>query len=307
MVGAEAINTLDYLACHMRAVLLLLLLASLAASLSTTAEFNASLTTVERLISVQADFDYPPLLPGAQYAKDVTVRWALPAESLRDIKTDVVRVHVVAYAQEPTWLSFYAAGKAYRAYSFVLECRTLSGVCTNGSVLEHSFQAILQVPSNASAGHSERLLVQASLSEDYPSVTTEQGNAGFTDGVQAFFQSLPWDQAAQTVQRIVVPVEPTPRPSGASNDSAGLSARDGAVSIGSAYVPTDSSNPPQQGFWHAPALLPDGRDNISPLVGLVVTKDDAVFLGGVVVMILLAILFYRRFFLAQRASGLLDA
>ncbi|MBI2445567.1 hypothetical protein HYV43_04225 [Candidatus Micrarchaeota archaeon] len=289
---------------------LALVAATALSALSTTAEFNASLSTVDQLVRVQADFDFPPLLPGAEYAKAVSVRWALPAESLRDLKTDVVRVHVVAYAQEPTWVSFQAGGKTYRAYSFVLECRAVSGICSNGSVLEHSFQAVLRVPSNASTGHSERLFVQASLSENYPSIAVGQSGADFAAGVQDFFQSLPWDQAAQTVQRIVVPVEPTTTPvpldaSDSSNATLALSATDD-VRTGSAYVPADSSTPPQQGVWHAPALLPDGRENISPVSGLVVTKDDAVFTGGVVVMILLAILFYKRFFGAQRASGLLE-
>lgn len=287
--------------------LLAVLIAGSAAALSTTSEFNASLTTVQRLVDVEADFGFPPVLPGAEYAKAVTVRWALPSESLRDLRTDVVRVHVAVYAQEPSWLSFHSGGNAYRAYSFVLECRVASGACVNGSSLEHAFQAVLKVPTNASAGHAERFFVQASLSQDYPSVPVGGSGAGLAEGVQDFFQSLPWDQAAETVQRIVVPVEPSPTPaaSNSSNGSVELSAT-ASVQIGAAYVPSDPSNAPQIGVWHAPSILPDGRENISPIVGLVVTKDDAVFIGGVVVMILLAILFYRRFFIAQRTNGLLE-
>ncbi len=295
--------------------LLATLLASAVTGLSTTSEFNTSLSTVDQLVQVQSDFSFPPLLPGASYSKDVSVQWALPAESLRDLKSDVVRVHVVAYAEEPSWLEFQAAGTAYRAYSFVLECRVKAGACTNASVLNHSFQVLLRVPQNASSGHSERFFVHASLSQDYPSVPAAGGGWDIGQGVQDFFRTLPWDQAAQTVQKVVIPVEPSTTPvpgneSSASNGSVGLAAETSfvpSVQIGSAYVPAQASRGSQgQTVGFAPALLPDGRENISPIAGLVVTKDDAVFTGGVVVMILLAILFYKRFFTAQRASGLLE-
>lgn len=307
----------------MRSALGLFVLAAVmsaaASGLSTTSEFNTSLSTVDQLVIVQTDFSFPLLLPGASYSKDVTVQWALPAESLRDLKSDVVRVHVVAYAEDPSWLEFHAAGTAYRAYSFVLECRVSAGACTNASVLNHSFQVILRVPQNASTGHSERFFVHASLSQDYPSVPASGGGWDIGQGVQDFFRTLPWDQAAQTVQKVVIPVEPSVMPasvndsvaSNSTNGSVGLAAATSSVpsvQIGSAYVPAQTSRGSQasQTAGFAPALLPDGRDNISPIAGLVVTKDDAVFTGGVVVMILLAILFYRRFFVAQRASGLLE-
>jgi|GEM_PF-3530399 len=293
--------------------LALFFLVVVVSGLSTTSEYSASLQTVDRLVAVQTDFSFPLLLPGAQYAKDVTVRWALPSESLRDLKSDVVRVHVVAYSEAPSWLEFQAGNQAFRAYSFVLECRVAQGACGPASVLNHSFQAVLRVPQNASTGHSERFFIQASLSQDYPSIPVSGGDLDLAQGVQDFFRSLPWDQAAQTVQKVVIPVEPTvsPLPSpnaSSSNGSVGLSASSGpsGVQIGSAYVPAVSSSKAQvAGF--APALLPDGRDNISPIAGLVVTKDDAVFLGGIVVMILLTILFYKRFFTATRSNGLLEA
>ncbi len=299
----------------MRFWLLLVLAASWATALSTTTEFNATLKTVDQLVHVEANLDFPVLLPGAQYAKNVTVRWALPEDSLRHLDSDWVRVHVVAYAQEPSWIVLQHDGTSYRVYAFVLQCHVVQGKCASDSRLDHSFQAVLRVPANASSSHAERLVVQASLSEDYPSIAVNPQDASFSQRVQDFFDHLPVDQAAQTLSGFFQPTAvPSVQPSLPLADAKDASVRqvDLAMAAPSNPGPSPHSRPAVPGLNAQLAAqsdaLPPGRQNISPFAGLVVTRDDAVFYGGTVVLILLAILFAKRFFLQQqRSNGLLDA
>lgn len=283
----------------------ILLAASLASALSTTAEFSTTLKTVDQLVAVDADLNFPVLLPGASYSKNVTVRWALPDDALRDLNSEWVRVHVVAYAPEPSWIVLQSGGQTYRVYSFVLQCRVANGKCGTDSRLQHSFQAVLRVPANASSGHSERLIVQASLSEDYPSIVMNS-DASFSQRVQDFFDQLPFKQASGVLAGWVQPspvVSPSPSSSKAvvvtvSADTVGSSSsasRDAALS----GLPAQVAAQPKE--------MPPGKQNLSPIAGLIITRDDAVFYGGTVVLILLAILFVKRFLIQQRSNGLLDA
>lgn len=293
----------------LRLLLGLILASSFATALYTTAEFNASLKTVDKLVQVDADFVFPKLLPGAQYLKDVSVRWALPDDALRDLKSDVVRIHVVAYALEPSWLLFSNNDKLYRVYAFELTCRVVQGRCTQDSQLQHSFQAVLSVPLNASFDHAERFFVQASLSEDYPSIAVSTDDS-FSQRVQEFFDNLPIQGAGQIFQNLVQPANTalTPKPV-----SSGTTAADFSVNVNSKDSSGSTSvNGVADAFLSAqvaaqPAGLPPGKQNISPIAGLVVTRDDAVFYGGAVVLFLLAVLFYKRFLAAQRFSGLMEA
>ncbi len=299
-------------------LLALVLAASMASALSTTTEFNATLKTVEQLVAVDASLDFPILLPGAEYAKNVTVRWALPDTALRDLSAEWVRVHVVAYAPEPSWILLSHDGTSYRVYSFVLQCRVVRGKCAGGSKLEHVFQTVLRVPPNASSGHSERLVVQASLSEDYPSIVLNTNDASFSQRVQDFFDNLPLQQAAQALSGLVQPAgpsnAPTSAPSGLPSPNAGSIAVPVTVngvqidgSSASASNDASLSGLPAQ-LAAQPSALPPGKQNVSPISGLIVTRDDAVFYGATVVLILLSILFAKRFFLQQqRSNGLLDA
>ncbi len=302
----------------MRAWLLALVLAStLATALSTTTEFTTTLKTVDQLVAVDASLDYPVLLPGATYAKNVTVRWALPDDSLRDLNSEWVRVHVVAYAPEPSWIVLQQGGKSYRGYSFVLECRVVRGKCASDSRVDPVFQAVLRVPSNASSDHAERLLVQASLSEQYPSIVVNTQDASFSQRVQDFFDNLPLQQATQALTGFVQPVASSNSQTPSRGNGPSPNAESLAVPVSVGGVNADGSSTTASGtaaFAGLPAhvaaqpiAMAPGKQNISPINGLVVTRDDAVFYGGTVMLILLAILFAKRFFLQQqRSNGLLD-
>ncbi|MBI5226889.1 hypothetical protein HY994_06700 [Candidatus Micrarchaeota archaeon] len=316
--------------------ILVMFLVTWVSAFSTTSEFNTSVATVTQLVQVSADLSYPQLLPGSEYAKNVTVRFALPAESLVGLTSDRVIIHVVAYADQPSWLAFYGGdGQGYRAYAFDLDCHVqnrATGACANDSHLSRTIQAVLAVPANGTSNHSERLLVQASLLDGYQSVPLENNSPGFSQTLQNVLQNLPIQPLTQFFQQFGP--SPSASPATGANPNApgsnntvialdaNLSAsgqnRDpnGSIQLGGSNSGSSTSGSNVQGGLGAQvAQQPSVQSNpgpnefIVPFSGLVIARGDAVLYGALIVFGLLAFLFYRHFFGGKggKANGVFEA
>ncbi len=314
------------------ALLLGLLFALSASALTTTSEYNTTLGTVVKLINVDASLDFPVLLPGMEYSKNVRVEWALPPESLKDITADTVRVHVIAYANETSWFVFSDGENAYKIYAFDLVCRIENQSCSNSSFLNNTFQAVLRVPANASA-KEEHVFVYASLTENYSSIPAQGTNQTLEQSIRDFLQKPSFEAVVQGVQSTFSPqpaansLQDTARlPTQAQAANSALQVKMNAPANTGANAKAE-----QAATTPKPSLAAATKNNTSKntanaanpaqaesqtsqagffpslISGLMANREQAVLYGAAIVFLALGVLVYKRFSKPKRPVGLFDA
>ncbi len=143
-----------------------MLLCSSAMAVSTQVQpINASTTEVPVLVNVTGNLAFNDMLPGYNYASNITVSWAVPQDALSAIQTNQVILYVAVTPQSSgSWAYIQLPdGTTTQYLDFTLSCALQSGNCGSGSILSQTFTVFMKVPPGAAYPHSDGLVVNASL------------------------------------------------------------------------------------------------------------------------------------------------
>lgn len=190
------------------AVFLLALLLPLAAGISTQTEtVSGDASEVGKLISVDGSLALGSLLPGYTYASTISVKWAVPKESLSSIAEDKVIVYVIAKAKSSSSWAFFKtpSGGKTRVVSFQLTCIVANGDCTSGSTLSKELSVFYVAPQDAVYPHSDGVTVNAALEKipDEDARVQEEQASKIRDAAQETLQKLPSIDASPAAKSLL--------------------------------------------------------------------------------------------------------
>ncbi len=195
--------------------------AGAAFALNTTTELSANYSVAQTLVNVSADLSFDVLVPGLQYERPITVQWALPDAALAEVQNESLTIHVFAYSDPDSWIVFRQGNQTYKALAFELKCELAGGACSNNSVLLRNLTAVIAVPEEANASHTERVRIQASLLQNFSSVTAGKGQLEqVADQIQDVVDALPVEVVVQSVKQAAASagnaLTPTSKPDAAN-------------------------------------------------------------------------------------------
>jgi hypothetical protein len=142
-------------------LLALILAAQPTAALDSDA-INFTVSEAPGLVEVSDDISTQSLLPGYEYNYTITVRWAVPADSIRSIDARQVKVYfMLAPDSAPSGFYFKENGGNSTRYYSALECIVSNGSCAPGSTLEKNASVYYSIEEGATP-QNESISVRAS-------------------------------------------------------------------------------------------------------------------------------------------------
>jgi hypothetical protein len=138
---------------------ILLLLAPLL--LADNVSIGVSISPNDRLINATGDLAFPAVLPGYNYTGNITVRWAVPKDSLRGLQAEEVVVYVRASVPKESGITLEAESDSGTEVLTTLSCRVQGLNCGNGSVLARQIRVL--APASRSRNFSGEVSIEASL------------------------------------------------------------------------------------------------------------------------------------------------
>ncbi|GEM_PF-4886351 len=122
---------------------------------------GVSISPNERLINATGDLVFPAVLPGYNYTGNITVKWAVPKDSLRGLQADEVIVYVRASVPADSGIILEADSDSGSEVLTTLSCKVQSLNCGNGSVLARQIRVL--APASRNKNFSGNVSIEASL------------------------------------------------------------------------------------------------------------------------------------------------
>ena len=126
---------------------------------------SVSVSEVSNLTKVEGNLNFQQLIPGYEYASNLSVLWNVPQQALFNIASKEVLLYVKIIPQNAnrSWLYFRNGSSVTKELNFVLKCKVDDSACVSSSLLSVSFPAFVTAPLQAIYPHNEGLIVNASF------------------------------------------------------------------------------------------------------------------------------------------------
>lgn len=156
-------------------------------SLQSAEEVQLTLSPVQKLADFGFSMDFSQMIPGVDYAGNISATWAIPSSALSGLDGRRITVKATASADSNSSIFFPSSGPGAKEGTAYLHCDVQGGTCAPSSVLSAEIPFTASVSPGSSA--TPTITLASEIVESAPAPQEEAANPNVSQA-EELFQSI---------------------------------------------------------------------------------------------------------------------